>query len=93
MSEHKVFFKTKTKKKKSKWSQKELFMEVWSERLHICVDCGRYLQEPKAHNFDHILTKWSRPDLKYDKNNIDIVCFSCHFYRTNKLVYKWPNLD
>lgn len=93
MTEIKTFFKTKTKKKKSKWSQKELFMEVRNEREHNCVECGKYLKEPKAHNFDHILSKWSRPDLKFEKSNIQLVCFSCHFYKTNKLKYKWPELD
>ena len=89
---HKTFFKDWSKKKK-KHSQKELFKQVWEERLHICVDCWKYLKEAKAHNFDHIKTKWSRPDLKYDKDNIDIVCFACHFYRTNKMRYLGIELD
>jgi hypothetical protein len=87
MKMHKTFYVTKSKKKK-KPSQKALFLEIWEEREHSCVDCGKYLREPKAHNFDHILTKGSRVDLKYDKTNIDIVCFACHFYRTNKMIYK-----
>ena len=90
---HVSFFKTWKKKKKPKWSQKELFMEVWNEREHKCVECNRYLTTPRAHNFDHIKSKWSRIDLKYDKDNIQIVCFKCHFYITNKLIYKWPDLD
>lgn len=93
MNKHISFFKEWKKKKKAKWSQKELFMEVRNEREHNCVECGKYLKEPKAHNFDHILSKWSRPDLKFEKSNIQLVCFSCHFYKTNKLKYKWPELD
>ena len=89
---HKTFFKTNTKKK-SKQSQKELFMEIWNERPHECVECGRILREPRPHNFDHIVTKWARRDLRYDKDNIQILCFACHFYKTNKLKYKWPDLD
>jgi 5-methylcytosine-specific restriction endonuclease McrA len=93
MEEIKTFFKTKTKKKKSKWSQKEMFIEIWNDRDHNCIDCWRLLHTPKPHNFDHIKSKWSRPDLKYDKDNIQIVCFKCHFFKTNKLIYKWPDLD
>ena len=96
MTEVKTFFKTKTKKKKSKWSQKDLFMEVWNEREHKCSCdcwCDRKLNTPRPHNFDHIKSKWSRVDLKYNKENIQILCFKCHFYKTNKLKYKWPDLD
>ena len=90
---HKTYFKEWKKKKKPKQSQKEMFIEIWMERERVCVDCNKQLKEPRPHNFDHIKTKWSRPDLKFDKTNIDIVCFACHFYRTNKLVYKWIDLD
>ena len=90
----KTYFKNEVvKKKKPKQSQKIMFMEIWEERKHECVDCWRLLKTPRPHNFDHIKTKWSRPDLKYDKSNIDIVCFKDHFYRTNKMNYKWPDLD
>lgn len=81
------------KRIKEWWSEKELFLEIWNERPHECVECGKYLKEPKAHNFSHIKSKWSRPDLRLDKNNIELLCFRCHFKKDHWLNYKWPDLD
>ena len=84
---------SKRKKRLSGYSEKDMFKDIWNERPHICVDCNRYLQEAKAHNFSHIKSKWSRPDLRMDKDNIEILCFRCHFKKDHWLDYKWPNLD
>lgn len=72
------------KKKKSKATgELELFKEIWLEREHWCVNCDRYIHEPCPANFDHILTKKQRPDLRLSKKNIRILCFDCHFIRHN----------
>lgn len=56
-----------------------LFMEIWNERSHICVKCGKKLgEEPKAIYFSHILSRGSHPELKMDKNNIELLCSACH---------------
>lgn len=56
-----------------------LFMEIWEERPHICVKCGKHLgDEPKAIFFSHIRSRGARPDLKMDKNNIELLCSACH---------------
>jgi hypothetical protein len=91
--EIKTFFKEWNKKKKAKRSLKDLFMEIWNERNHICVECWRILNTPKAHNFAHIKSKWSRIDLKYDKDNIEIKCFKCHFKQDHGLNHLWIDLD
>jgi hypothetical protein len=57
MPEIKTFFKEGKKKKKVKRSLKDFFAEIWSERLHICVECDRSLNTPRAHNFAHIKSK------------------------------------
>lgn len=83
----------KKERLKNWWSEKDLFKEIWEEREHKCNECWKYLQEAKAHNFSHIKSKWSRPDLRLDKSNIEILCFRCHFKKDMWLDYKWPDLD
>lgn len=51
-------------------------MEVWDEREHVCSNCGVPIPYPAVHNFSHIRSKGARPDLKYDKDNIEILCSS-----------------
>ena len=56
-----------------------LFMEIWGERPHICVKCGKKLgEEPKAIFFSHKKSRGSHPELKMDKNNIELLCSACH---------------
>lgn len=83
----------KKKRLKDEWSETELFLEIWWERSHSCVDCGKILNTPKAHNFDHRIPKSAGKKYRMDKSNIDIVCFADHFKRTTGLNYKWIDLD
>jgi len=53
---------------------KDLYWEIWEEREHICANCGYPLSRPIAHCFAHIRSKGARPDLKYDKDNIQLLC-------------------
>lgn len=58
---------------------KSLFMEIWEEREHVCAKCGKPLgDEPKAIFFSHIRSRGARPDLKMDKDNIELLCSACH---------------
>lgn len=60
-------------------NERDLFMEIWSERPHICTGCNKMLYgEPKAHYFSHIIPKGRRKDLKLVKDNIVIECIECH---------------
>ena len=58
--------------------EKDLFVEIWEEREHICEHCGIPIQEPTASNFAHIKAKSVRPDLRLDKTNIALYCRDCH---------------
>jgi 5-methylcytosine-specific restriction endonuclease McrA len=40
--------------------------------------CGVVLSEAKYHNFDHIIPKGRRPDLRLEPSNIRLVCLACH---------------
>jgi hypothetical protein len=64
-------------------SYKELYLEIWQEREHRCVNCGMWIASPVYHNFSHIRSKGARPDLKYDKDNIEILCSSLN--RNNRI--------
>ena len=55
---------------------KELYREIWDEREPRCVNCGVWIASPVVHNFSHIRSKGARPDLKFDKDNIEILCSS-----------------
>lgn len=57
---------------------KKLYMEIWEERPHVCANCGHPIPYPIAHVFSHIRSKGARPDLKYDKSNIELNCSSVH---------------
>lgn len=83
----------KKKERLSKYSEKDLFKEIWNEREHICEECWKFLKEAKAHNFDHIIPKSKWEEYRLDKSNIKLICFACHFTKTNGLVYKWVDYD
>ena len=55
---------------------KELYKSIWKEREHLCQNCGVYIPSPVVHNFSHTRSKGARPDLKYEKDNIQILCSS-----------------
>ena len=59
---------------------KKLYAEIWNERHHLCENCGIYIANPVVHNFSHKRSKGARPDLKYDKDNIEILCSSVNRY-------------
>lgn len=47
---------------------------------HICAFCQRWVINP---DLDHLKTRGSRPDLKYELSNLRPVCRSCHIKRHN----------
>ena len=66
--------------KKKPTGEKELFLKIWDARERICVKCGDNLgQEPLAQYFSHIKSKGSRPDLRLNPDNIELLCFDCHY--------------
>lgn len=70
----------RNKRTHSKQSLKTLYLEIWNERQHNCTVCKKYLwNEPKAHFFAHILSKGAYPSYKFNKENITILCYDCHY--------------
>lgn len=68
------------KKIRSKQSLKTLYLDIWNERKHNCTVCKKHLwNEPKAHFFAHILSKGAYPSYKYEKENIALLCYDCHY--------------
>lgn len=58
---------------------KGLFEEIWKEREHVCVKCGKQLgEEFQAIFCSHVKSRGSHPELKMDKNNIELLCSACH---------------
>lgn len=59
--------------------ERELFLRIWNQRLHICNRCGKWLgDEPKPVFFSHIKSKGAHPELRLDPNNIELLCEDCH---------------
>lgn len=72
----------KKRLKKSNTGELEMFKEIWEERPHICsnLNCRRDLGEDlNIQYFSHIRSKGAFPELRLDKNNIDLLCCQCHY--------------
>lgn len=55
------------------------YLSVWKERKHSCVICDKYLGEtPLTWMFHHLLEKSKHPQFRHTKDNIAIVCLTCH---------------
>lgn len=69
-------------RKKKPTGEREMFLEIWEERPHVCKNCGRHLgNEPRAHYFSHIHSKGAHPELRLKKSNVDLLCYDCHHDR------------
>lgn len=63
---------------------REFYEKIWKSRLHTCVVCNTYLgSEMKIAYMDHLLEKSIYPELRYEPDNIAIVCLDCHGNKTN----------
>lgn len=55
------------------------FLSIWNKRKHYCENCKKWLgNEPLSYMFDHVLPKYKHEDLKFEKENIILVCLECH---------------
>lgn len=69
------------KRKRKATGEKDLFLEIWNERPHICSNknCQKYLgEEPLAYYFAHIKSKGAYPELRLEKSNLALLCWRCH---------------
>ena len=63
---------------------RQFFLSIWNKRPHRCENCDTYLgNEPLSYMFDHVLEKSKYPDLRYEKENICMLCLDCHSDKTN----------
>ena len=64
--------------------QREMFLNIWKKRTHRCENCDVHLgSEPLSYMFDHVLEKSKYPDLRYEEENICMLCLDCHSDKTN----------
>lgn len=60
------------------------YLHIWRKRRHYCENCNKWLgSEPLTIFFDHSLEKSKFPDLRYEEENIMLLCLSCHGNKTN----------
>jgi hypothetical protein len=67
---------------------RDFFVDVWQKRKkHECENCGKWLgKEPLSYMFDHVLEKSKHPDLKFEENNIMLLCLECHDNKTRGIL-------
>ena len=72
--------KVQYKYKRKNTGEKELFLEIWSERPHFCQRCFTPIPEPSPIHFAHVLAKGFNkyPKFKLEKFNILLFCPDCH---------------
>lgn len=82
------------KQKVKPTGEREIFLEIWNERPHVCENCLEYLgSEAKAHFFAHLLSKKQHPELRLDKDNIVLLCFDCHYQLDHGTIDKFIELN
>jgi len=63
------------------------FLELWKRKQHYCENCGAWLgNTPHTYMFDHILEKQHYPELKYEEDNIMLLCLSCHDKKSRRFI-------
>ncbi len=68
--------------KRKATGEREVFLQIWEEREHICEHCCDQLgDEPLAQFFSHKKSKKTYPELRLLKEWIDLFCFDCHYCR------------
>jgi 5-methylcytosine-specific restriction endonuclease McrA len=63
---------------------REFFLQIWNKgKGHYCENCKKWLgKEPLSYMFDHVLEKNKYPELKYEEENIMLLCLECHDNKT-----------
>lgn len=67
-------------KKKKPTGEAILFKVIWETRSHICINCKIPLgNEAKTFYFSHIKSKKQFPELRLLAENIQLLCWDCHY--------------
>ena len=63
----------------------EFYQRVWEKRGPKCESCGApiFYNRVQPINCDHILEKSKYNELRYEEENLMIVCLECHVKKTN----------
>jgi 5-methylcytosine-specific restriction endonuclease McrA len=71
-------------KEYTKWQKfrPQAFEKLIQRDGNRCKMCGI---SQKNYDIDHIITKGSRRDLKYDLTNLQLLCRNCHIIKTNHI--------
>ena len=68
--------------KRKTTGEKKMFLKIWGERFHVCSNCGKLLGDvPKSYMFSHREAKGANGKNRLNPDNIDLLCFDCHFAR------------
>lgn len=63
---------------------RQFFLSIWKKKAHRCENCDAQLgNEPLSYMFDHVLEKSKYPNLRYEEENICMLCLDCHSDKTN----------
>lgn len=100
--EHKAY--VKSKKYKVPTGEARVFQEIWDERKeHRCSHCYAWLGNvARSWMFSHIKPKSTHPELRLDKDNIELHCYECHYahefqgveaYQKRKDLYRKEKLN
>lgn len=71
----------------------EIFKIIWEEREHVCQVCSSTLHVFDVWNMAHILSKKSYPSFRLNKENIWLLCRSCHDKYDNRGVEDKPEFS
>ena len=72
----------------------EFYLKCFNQSNHVCEECGvelpNYFRDANnkvvaRYQYSHIVPKSIAPNLRYDINNVNILCLKCH--------QKWENGD
>lgn len=58
--------------------ERDLFLEIYNERPHVCEYCGKNIYGFSVANYHHVKPKSTHPELRLEKSNIVKICFPCH---------------
>jgi hypothetical protein len=67
------------------YSERDLFIDIWNTRPHVCELTWKKIKKPKAWCFAHLLAKGSWPEYRMKENNIALVYGIKEHYQVDRL--------